>query len=238
LGEEPIPMSTVSIDTYAAGDLISASALNTDFTAIQTATAALDDLNTRTEWCSRRHVDEPNAVKTFNKDFNLIENSANTQLVNWTTFTQVALGATAFRYTPGSPIVLEPGQVLRAHFDVNVDAVVTDTLPFFVPQNEDCYQFAFYYQDASLQINRIGCIATYSVTEIPHHDSGNGNVKNSASFRLRKRQRCNLTLAYINTTGANVTFNWIEARVRLVDLTVIDSITLKEGTFTVFTGRY
>jgi len=232
-------MSTVSINTYAAGDPITAAGLNGDFTSIGTATATLDDLNTRTEWCSRRHIDEPNAVKTFNKDFNLIQNNINTQLVNWTTFTQVALGATAFRYTPGSPIVLEPGQVLRAHFDINVDAVVPDaTFDNFVPQNEDCYQFAFYYQDASLQVDRIGCISSYSITEIPHHDPGVGLVAGAASDRQRHRQRCNLTLCHINTSGGNETFNYIEARVRLVDLAWIDSITLKEGTFTVFTGRY
>lgn len=232
-------MSTVSIDTYAAGDTISASALNTDFTDIQTATGQLDDLNTRTEWCSRRHIDEPNAVKTFNKDFNLIENSANTQVVVSTSFIQVALGATQFRYTPGSPIVLEPGQVLRAHFDVNIDAVVPDaTFDNYVPENEDCYQFAFFYQDASLQVNRIGCISSYSITEIPHHDPGTGLVASSASARQRYRQRCNLTLCHINTSGVNETFNYIEARVRVVDLAWIDSITLKEGTFTVFTGRY
>jgi hypothetical protein len=232
-------MSTVSIDTYAAGDTISAAGLNTDFTSIQTATAALDDLNTRTEWCSRRHIDEPNAAKTFNKDFNLIQNNVNTQVVVSTSFIQVALGATAFRYTPGTPIVLEPGQVLRAHFDVNVDDVEPDaTFDDFVPENEDCYQFAFYYQDASLQVERIGCISSYSITEIPHHDPGTGLVASSATARQRYRQRCNLTLCHINTSGVNETFNYIEARVRVVDLNWIDSITLKEGTFTVFTGRY
>lgn len=232
-------MSTVSIDTYAAGDTISAAALNTDFTAIQTATGQLDDLNTRTEWCSRRHIDEPNSAKTFNKNFNLIQNSANTQVVNWTNFQQVALGATQFRFTPTSPIVLEPGQVLRAHFDINVDAVEPDAnFDDFVPENEDCYQFAFYYQDGSMLVERIGCISSYSITEIPHHDPGVGNVAGSATARQRYRQRCNLTLCYINTSVGNETFNWIEARVRLVDLNWIDSITLKEGTFTVFTGRY
>jgi len=233
-------MSNIAISTYDAGDPIIAADINADFTAIQTGTAALTDINTRSEWCSRRHIDEPSSVLTFNRNFNQIENGADTQVVISTAFIQVLLGATAFRFTPTAPIVLEPGQVLRAHFDINVNntTIIINNQPTVnIPENEDCYQFAFFINNGA-GTSRLGCISTYSTTITPHHDSGDFDVSDQAEFRQRKRQRCNLTLVHINTSGVNETFNFIEARVRVVNNAYTTNISLREGTMTVFTGRF
>jgi len=239
-------MSTIPIHTYGAGDPILASEVNADFAAIQTGTASLTDENTRTEWVSRAHIDEFPATRTFNRDFDFIENSAATHTVNTNTWAQVVLGA-AFRITYITPIVIEPGQVLRAHFDVNAMTVTNDAgvVPASNPafNSTDCYQFSFWIQDGSLQVKQLGCTSTYSTTIRPISPAVMPVAYNSLSPQTipdykRIGQRCNHTLCYINNTGSNVTINWIEVRSRLWDTAWLDAVTLRYGTFTVFTGRY
>jgi hypothetical protein len=233
-------MSTIPIHTYGAGDPILASEVNADFAAIQTGTAALTDENTRTEWCSRAHIDEFPATRTFNRDFDFIENDAATFNLTSNTWVQIVLGA-AFRITYITPIVLEPGQVLRAHFDVNVMSVTTDNAvgPQDAPttNSTDCYQFSFWIQDGSLQVKQLGCTSTYSTTIRPIAPAAALGVGSMDEYQ-RIGQRCNHTLCYVNNTNANVTINWIEVRGRLWDTAWLDLVTLRYGTFTVFTGRY
>lgn len=233
-------MPSIPITTYVAGDPLIAGDLNNDYTNTAISTTDLDGLNTRTEWVSRRHVDTAN-VLTFNKNFNLIEDSLNTQTINSTVYTQVFLGS-AFRVTFGTPVTLAPGQVLRAHFDVNVDNSILPAPPDFqlpFPGNSDCYQFAFFVQDDLLNVYRLGCRSTYSVYDLTDHVSAGANPFNAQiTERKRTRQRVNHTLCYINTTGADLTLNWIEVRARLVDLAWVTAIVINEGTFTVFTGRF
>lgn len=239
-------MSTIPIQNYAAGELISAAGVNADFASIQAGTASLTDENTRTEWCSRAHIDEFPATRVFNRDFDFIENDAGTHTVNTNTWAQVVLGV-SFRITYITPIVIEPGQVLRAHFDVNAmtvtkDAAVTSSSnPAF--NSTDCYQFSFWYQDDSLQVRQLGCTSTYSTTIRPVAPAVMPTAYNSLSPQTipdynRIGQRCNHTLCYINNTNANVTINYIEVRSRLWDTTWLDAVTLRYGTFTVLTGRY
>lgn len=233
-------MSTIPIQNYAAGELISAAGVNADFASIQTGTASLTDENTRTEWCSRAHIDEFPATRVFNRDFDFIENDAGTHTVNTNTWAQVVLGV-PFRITYITPIVIEPGQVLRAHFDVNAMTVTTDAGvgPQDAPtlNSTDCYQFSFWYQDDSLQVRQLGCTSTYSTTIRPLSPAAALGVGSMDEYQ-RIGQRCNHTLCYINNTNANITINYIEVRSRLWDTAWLDAVTLRYGTFTVLTGRY
>ena len=120
-------MPNVSVPDIAPGDTTSAGGTNTFFTDLQTASATIDGTNTRSEWCSRYHIDQTAATPTFNTNFAQVVSSAQ-QVINSAVFTQVNMG-TAFRITPAQPIVLAPGQVLRAHFDTLVTAMVTPAPP-------------------------------------------------------------------------------------------------------------
>jgi len=233
-------MPNIPTTTYAAGDTIVAADVNNDFTNVASASTALDDTNTRTEWVSRRHVSASN-TPVFNKNFSLVEEAVNTGSVNLTTFQQVLIGAVPFRVTFGTPVVLEPGQVLRAHFDCNVDGTLLPAPPDFelpAPGDADCYQFAFYWFTGGSAV-RVGCLSTYSVYDLTDHVSAGANPFNSQiTDRQRKRQRVNHTLCYVNTTNANITVDWIEVRARLLNLSWVSLVTLAQGTLTVFTGRY
>lgn len=234
-------MSTIPIKTFEAGDAILAADVNTDFANVQSGTTVLTDDNTRTEWVSRGHIVEVPGNRTFNADSNnFIENSAATQTINTNTWAQVNIGG-AFRITYITPLVLQPGQVLRSHFDVNVMAVTLDpallntTPPPF--NSSDCYQFSFWYQDASLQVRQIGCTSTYSTTIRPLSPAAPLGVSSMTNYR-RIGQRCNHTLCYINNTGAPVTINWLEVRARIWDTTWIDAVQLRYATWTTFVARY
>jgi len=233
-------MPTVPITTVSAGDPIVAGDLNADYASVAAASNTLDDTNTRTEWVSRRHVTVAN-TPVFNRNFNIVEEAISTGSVNSTVWTQVVIGATPFRVTFGTPVVLEPGQVLRAHFDCNVDNTILPAPPDFelpAPGDADCYQFAFYWFTGG-SATRVGCLSTYSVYDLTDHVSAGANPFNSQiTDRQRKRQRVNHTLCYINTTNADITIDWIEVRARLLNLSWVSLVTLAQGTLTVFTGRY
>ena len=230
-------MSTVSIDTYEAGDLISAAAINTDFTSIATVSQDLDQENTRTEWCSRFHLKKAGAPY-INTNFAQVEDSDTIQTINTNVFTQVNLNP-AFRITYTNLTVL-PGEVVRLHFDVNVvDPVIPNNASSTLTDiTDDCYQFRFYYRDAnSGLINPIGCTSTYSTSNKSDHNSS-GTGGGNPGTQNRFCQRVNHSFCWINTTGANIVIDWIEVRCRLANLAYVTSIGLTEGTFQAFRARH
>ncbi len=230
-------MPTIPITIAEAGDLIDAGTVNADFTQFATDTQDLDEDNTRTEWCSRLHVVNPFANAVFNTSIGLIEDSDSTQVVNWNAFAQVNL-VPAFRVTYAG-LAIEPGQVYRAHFDVNVIAAQTAVPNLGLNPDDDCYQFRFYVRDFnSGLIFPIGPTSTYSVSNqwniaVPSPTLGGGTAP---TYRIG--QRCNLSLCYINTSNANFSIDYIEARVRIVNLAIVPSITLAQGTMTTMKGNY
>jgi hypothetical protein len=231
-------MPNVSVPDIAPGDTTSASGTNTFFTDLQTASATIDGTNTRSEWCSRYHIDQTAATPTFNTNFAQVVSSAQ-QVINSAVFTQVNMG-TAFRITPAQPIVLAPGQVLRAHFDTLVTAMVTPAPPANnVTLNNDCYQFQFWYNDGITTTN-FPCISTYSYSIIPRLSPGAQGPAVTASALTKKRtvQRVNHTMCYVNDTAGNITFNWIEVRARVVNVAWITSFTINQGDFNIMVGRF
>lgn len=209
---------------------------NSSFAAFQTASAALDDENTRTEWCSRYHMDN---VGTYfiNGNFAQIEDSDTTMVVNSNVFNVVAL-APNFRISYLG-LNLLPGESLRMHFDINVIAatfgqggdVLTDI-------NDDCYQFRFYYRDFnSGLINPIGDTSTYSTSnKSDHNPAGSGGGYPTPVNRIS--QRVNHSYVWMNTTGAPISIDWIEIRVRICNLLYVTSVSLKEATFQTFRVRH
>lgn len=230
-------MPTVSIDTYEAGDLINATAINSDFTAIATATNDLDQENTRTEWCSRFHLKKL-GTPYINTNFAQVEDSNTIQTINTNVFTQVNLNP-AFRIQYFN-LPLGPGETMRLHFDINVvDPVIPNNADVTLTDiSDDCYQFRFYYRDAtSGLINPIGCTSTYSTSNKSDHSSA-GSGGGSPTPQNRFCQRVNHSFCWINTSGANIDIDWIEVRCRLVNLAYVTSIGLTEGTFQAFKARH
>lgn len=221
----------VSVDTYEGGDVMVAADVNADYAAIAAETAVLDDENTRSEWCSREHISQAGNA-TFNLNFAQVEDSNTTQVINSTTFTQVNL-LPAFRITYGG-LVLQPGEVLRCHFDINVVAATilnpSATARFLANDASDCYQFRFYFRNfVSGVVAGFGPTATYSTT-----NKGVVNPPQNLEIIERIGQRCSLHNCFMNTTGAAISFDWIEVRARVCDTAYLSSLSIKEGTFQVF----
>lgn len=229
-------MPTIPITTYEAGDAIVAADANGDFSNFQAYSAILDDENTRTEWCSRYHMDNI-GTNFINGNFAQIEDSDSTMVVNSTVFNVVAL-APNFRISYLG-LAVQPGETMRMHFDVNVVNAV-------IPQNAsrtltdidaDCYQFRFYYRDSvSGLVFPIGDTSTYSTSNKSDHALvGAGGYPTPVD---RIGQRVNHSYCWINTTGAPINIDWIEIRVRLCNLAYLTSVSLKEATFQTFRARH
>jgi len=228
-------MSTIPITINAAGDSISSSVTNSDFAYFTSVTQDLAGDNTRTEWCARPHIVNPAADPVFNGNFAMVEDSDSTQVVNWNAFQQINL-VPAFRVTYGT-LTIEPGQVLRAHLDMNVLAATNASVTSTLATNDDVYQFRFYYRDAvSGVVAPIGPTASYSLTNQWNIAAPAPGYTRTPTFRIR--QRCNLSLCYINTSNSNLVIDYIEARVRIANLAVLTSITIGEGDFTVLKGNH
>ena len=231
-------MPTIPITNYAAGETMVASDANNDFTIIQSSTAILDDDNTRTEWCSRAHLDQ-GATPIINDSFLSMEDSDSTMVVTTTTFSVVAL-APNFRITY-SGLAFLPGEVMRMHFDINAVAaaiVSSNATQYLTDINSDCYQFRFYFRDSVTGVTApIGSTSTYSTTNKTDHDpTSTGGGQPTAVNRIG--QRVNHSYCWINTTGATINLDWIEIRVRLCDTAFLTSVSLKEGTFQIFRARH
>lgn len=229
-------MPTIPITTYQAGDPIVAADVNGDFTNFQAYSAILDDDNTRTEWCSRYHMDNI-GTNFITANFAQLEDSDTTMVVNTNVFSVVAL-VPNFRISYlGLP--LEPGETMRMHFDVNVvNAVIPNNAPTILTDiDSDCYQFRFYYRDSvSGLVQPIGDTSTYSLSNKTDHTPAGGGGLPSPVNRIG--QRVNHSYAWINTTGAPISIDWIEIRVRVVDLAFVTSVSLKEATFQTFRARH
>lgn len=222
----------VSVDTYEGGDAMVAADVNAAYTAIAAETAILDDENTRSEWCSRQHISQAGNA-TFNLNFAQVEDSNTTQVINTNVFTQVNL-VPAFRIAYGG-LVVQPGEVLRCHFDINVIAATilnpAGTSNYLANDDSDCYQFRFFFRNFVSGVEAgFGPTATYSTTNkgtaIPP-SSGLTSV-------VRIGQRCSLHNCFLNATGAAISFDWIEVRARVCDTTYLSAISIKDGTFQVF----
>ena len=231
-------MPTIPITNYAAGETMVASDANNDFTTIQSSTAILDDDNTRTEWCSRSHLDQ-GATPIINDSFSAMEDFDTTMAVTSTTFSVVAL-APNFRITY-SGLAFLPGEVMRMHFDINAVAaaiVSSNATQYLTDINSDCYQFRFYFRDSVTGVTApIGSTSTYSTTNKTDHDpTSTGGGQPTAVNRIG--QRVNHSYCWINTTNATINIDWIEIRVRLCDTAFLTSVSLKEGTFQTFRARH
>jgi len=221
----------VSVDTYEGGDALIAADANAAYTAIAAETAILDDENTRSEWCSREHISQAGNA-TFNLNFAQVEDSNTTQVINSTTFTQVNL-VPAFRIAYGG-LVLQPGEVLRCHFDINVVAATilnpNATARYLANDASDCYQFRFFFRNfVSGVVAGFGPTATYSTT-----NKGVVNPPQTLEIVNRIGQRCSLHNCFLNATNASISFDWIEVRARVCDTAYLPSVSIKEGTFQVF----
>lgn len=228
-------MPTIPITTYEAGDPLVAADVNGDFTNFQAYSAILDDENTRTEWCSRYHMDSI-GTNFINANFADIQDSDSTMVVNSTVFSVVAL-APNFRISYlGLP--LAPGETLRMHFDINViDATFGQGGAVLGNIDDDCYQFRFYYRDSvSGLVQPIGDTSTYSTSNKTDHIPAGGGGSPTPVNRIG--QRVNHSYCWINTTGATINIDWIEIRVRLCNLAYVTSVSLKEATFQTFRARH
>ena len=127
-------MPSIPITTYEAGDAMVAADVNGDFTDFQAYSGILDDDNTRTEWCSRFHMDSaPGSANFINGNFAQIEDSDTTMVVNSNVFSVVAL-VPNFRISYLG-LAFAPGETMRMHFDVNTIAASGTRKPIAATTN-------------------------------------------------------------------------------------------------------
>lgn len=236
-------MATIPTKYVNPGDLARPVQTNNTYSAIATGTTSIDDANTRSEWASRYHFD--GTVPVNNTNFENVQ-SSNSQVFSPlnSNYAQVNLGGTPMQIAFGPSIVINPGEVLRAHFDVNIDAVEY-TPPASGYLNlaaaEDLYAFTLYWNVGGGMVQAPWAPDSYySVSNMTYTDplAPFGPHSVTVSERAeRHRQRCNVSMIYINTTGAPVTVSAIEARVKIVNHVYLNSITLKDGIITAMVPR-
>lgn len=236
-------MATIPTKYVNPGDLARPVQTNNAYTAIATGTTSLNDDNTRSEWASRYHFDGT-TLQTNTDFYNL--NSTNSMVFNPlnSNYTQINLGGTPMQIAFGPAVVIQPGEVLRAHFDINVDAVTyTEPAAGFLnlANAQDLYAFTMYWNVGGGMVQAPWCPDSYySVSNMTYIDPGAFYASYSVTASLRAerhRQRCNVSMIYVNTTGAPVTVSALEARVKVNNNVNISSITLKDGILTVMAPR-
>jgi hypothetical protein len=235
-------MAVIPTKYVNPGDTIRSAPTNTVYTGIATGTAALDDDNTRQEWCSRQHID--GATMVNNTDFYNLNSTNSMVFATSATYTLIDLGGTPMQINFAPAIVIQPGEVLRAHFDINIDAVTYNTpaagfLSLASPQ--DVYGFTFFWNIGAGAVQAPWSPDSfYSVSAMTCQDPGVAFQAESVTISERAerhRQRCNLSMIYINVTNAPVTISSLEARCRVVNSVTLTSITLIDGILTVMAPR-
>jgi len=233
-------MSIITPPIFRPGQDIVVSDYNTFNTNLSNASNFIYADNVKTEAVSQFHLKY--STEPFNGDF-YHDSSIGIQIINAATWTPVVLSGDAFNFSLGNNFVIEPGQGFRAHFDIWVDAFINPVIPgnpntylYDVPNQEDCYQFQFFDSADGATYNPIGCQSTYSITVAPRSTGGtfnNANAFRTALYeRLRIKQKCNLTLCWINTSTSNYTIENLEVRARLLSTLWSPSITISNGTYT------
>lgn len=235
-------MATIPTKYVNPGNTISSAATNTVYAGIATGTGALDDDNTRGEWCSRGHIDGTTMVN--NTDFYNVNSTSSMVFATTSTYTLITLGAQPMQINFAPALVIQPGEVLRAHFDINIDAVTYNTpaagfLNLASPQ--DVYGFTFFWNvGAGLVQTPWSPDSFYSVSSMTCQDPGVTFAAQSVTISERgerHRQRCNLSMIYINVTNAPVTITALQARCRAVNTVTLPSITLIDGILTAMAPR-
>jgi len=235
-------MAVIPTKYVNPGDTIRSAPTNTIYTGIATGTAALDDDNTRQEWCSRQHID--GATMVNNTDFYNVNSTSTMVFATSAAYTLITLGATPMTINFSPSVVIQPGEVLRAHFDVNVDSVTYNTpaagfLSLASPQ--DVYGFTFFWNiGAGLVQAPYSPDSFYSISAMTCQDPGSAFQAQSVIISERAerhRQRCNLSMIYINDTNAPVTISALQARVRVVNSVTLTSMTLIDGILTAMAPR-
>ena len=235
-------MAVIPTKYVNPGDTIRSAPTNTIYTGIATGTAALDDDNTRQEWCSRQHID--GATMVNNTDFYNVNSTSTMVFATSAAYTLITLGATPMTINFAPAVVIQPGEVLRAHFDVNIDSVTYNTpaagfLSIASPQ--DVYGFTFFWNiGAGLVQAPWSPDSFYSISAMTQQDPGASFAAQSVTVSERAerhRQRCNLSMIYINVTAAPVTVSALQARVRVVNSVTLTSMTLIDGILTAMTPR-
>lgn len=235
-------MATIPTKYVFPGNTISSAATNTVYAGIATGTGALDDDNTRGEWCSRGHID--GATMVNNTDFYNVNSTSSMVFATTATYTLITLGAQPMQINFAPALVIQPGEVLRAHFDINIDAVTYNTPAagfLNLASPEDVYGFTFFWNvGAGLVQTPWSPDSFYSVSSMTCQDPGVTFAAQSVTISERgerHRQRCNLSMIYINVTNAPVTITALQARCRAVNTVTLPSITLIDGILTAMAPR-
>jgi hypothetical protein len=235
-------MAVIPTKYVNPGDTIRSAPTNTVYTGIATGTAALDDDNTRQEWCSRQHID--GATMVNNTDFYNVNSTSTMVFATSAAYTLITLGATPMTINFAPAAVIQPGEVLRAHFDVNIDSVTyaTPAAGFLsIASPQDVYGFTFFWNiGAGLVQAPWSPDSFYSISAMTQQDPGAAFAAQSVAkseLAERHRQRCNLSMIYINVTNAPVTVSALQARVRVVNSVTLTSMTLIDGILTAMVPR-
>jgi len=235
-------MAVIPTKYVNPGDTIRSAPTNTIYTGIATGTAALDDDNTRQEWCSRQHID--GATMVNNTDFYNVNSTSTMVFATSAAYTLITLGATPMTINFAPAVVIQPGEALRAHFDINVDSVTyaTPAAGFLnIASPEDVYGFTFFWNiGAGLVQAPWSPDSFYSISAMTCQNPGAPFAAQSVTISERAerhRQRCNLSMIYINVTNAPVTISALQARARVVNSVTLTSMTLIDGILTAMAPR-
>jgi len=236
-------MATIPSKYVNPGDVAREAQTNTAYSAVATGTASLNDENTRSEWVSRQHIS--NTVPVTTNPFKLATSTASMVYnpLN-TNYAPIVLGGTPMAVSPVPYDSVGVGEVMRVHFDINVDdwTYTPPAAGYINAANpQDCYGFTLYWDiGAGLVQCPWSPDATYSVSMLTSVNPGapyNTQTVPATTTRYRKRQRCNLTAIYINTGPNPVSILTIQARVKVYNTGSMPMLTLDSGELCAVFGR-
>jgi len=235
-------MSTIKTNPAIAGNVATAASVNATYTAIQTGTAILTDINEQTEWATFSHMNGTINESLFSTDMQTFCNSADTYTLTSESFIakiQTLLTAVALNWTP-TLAYTSGNELLRVHADINLDAVSSQfALPLKLMNDQDCFFLQLWYKDDANVYHALDCEWAYSVTNYTNFDAtvitfdtqpdfdASGLLQTYAESHPRHRLRCSIT-GFIPLVGPGI--KTVELRARLQDNAVLPSVRFKEAT--------
>lgn len=235
-------MSTIKTNPAIPGAVATAAGVNATYTAIQTGTAALTDINEQTEWATFSHLNGVTNDTLFTTDMQTFCNPNDTYTLTSESYVVINLaGTTPVRVSYAPTLTYTSGnELLRVHADINLDAVSEAfALPAVLMNDQDCFFLQLWYRDGTNAYHAVDCEWAYSVTNYTNFDAtaiafdtqpdfdASGLLQTYAESHPRHRLRCSVT-GFIPIVASGI--NRVELRARLQDNAVLPSVRFKEAT--------
>lgn len=230
------------------GQVTNATSVNGIYSALATASASIDDTNTRTECISRRHLkdlfEDPTGEHPTFAQLETVYQDAASAVYNNTAFADIAHGGGCAITFP-TAITLRPGECLRLQANVNMKACTAGVNGGgSLALTTDRYYYTFYVTVNGVN-TKVSPSFGYSLTQNSGSTSAphlgiNTSISDKIQNSLIVDQKEGFSYIYFNKTGGNLVLTDCRVRFR-VDIPLATctahSVTLKEYRLVAISAR-